>query len=99
MQLQFEDGVGLDRGERLFRIELRGPASRVDVDLLAAKVRNQILASIGAIGAAANDGDDVVEMIERSEIAFENVLAVLRFLQQERGAASNDIYAVIDENL
>ena len=38
-------------------------------------------------------------MIERVEIAFENVLAVFGFLQQESGAAADDFDAVIDEVL
>src|SRR5258706_2017785 len=38
-------------------------------------------------------------MIERVEIAFENVLAVFCFLKQESGAAAHDFDAVIDEVL
>ena len=99
MQLQFEDGVGLPGGEGLFGIELGSAAGGVDVDLLAAEIEHQVLAGIGAVGAAANDGDDVIEVIERGEIAFENVLAVFRLLQQVGGAAADDIDAVIDEVL
>ena len=43
--------------------------------------------------------DDVVEMIERGLVAFENVLAVLRLAQQVSGAAAHHIDAVIDEVL
>src|SRR5580704_677048 len=99
MQLQFEDGIGLNSGERLFGIELGRAAGGVDVDLLAAEVGDQVFTRVGTVGAGANDGDHVVEVIERGEIAFENVLAVFRFVQQERGAASDDINAVIDEEL
>ena len=86
-------------GERLFGIELGSAAGGVDVDLLAAEVEHQILAGIGAVGAAANDGDDVVEVIERGEVAFEDVLAVFRLLQQVGGAAADDVDAVLDEVL
>src|SRR5579862_7331139 len=64
VQLQFEDGIGQPGGEGLFGIDSGRAAGGVDVDLFAAKVLHQIFAGIGAIGAAANDGDDVVEMIE-----------------------------------
>ena len=99
MQLQFEDGIGLPGGEGLFGIELGRAAGGVDVDLLAAEVEHQIFAGVGAVGAAANDGDDVVEMIEGGEIAFEDVLAVFRLLQQVGGAAADDVDAVLDEIL
>ena len=69
----------------------------VDVDLLAAEVRDQIFASIGAIGAAADDHDHVVEVIERGQVAFQNVLAIARFVQQIRSAAAHDIDAMVDE--
>ena len=97
MQLQFEDGIGLPGAERLFGIDLRSAARGVDVDLLAAEVEHQILAGVGAVGAAANDGDDVIEMIEGGEVAFEDVLAVFRLLQQVCGAAADDVDAVLDE--
>ena len=80
-------------------IELGSAAGGVDVDLLAAEVEHQIFAGVGAVGAAANNGDDVVEMIEGGEIAFENVLAVFRLLQQVGGAAADDVDAVLDEVL
>ena len=99
MQLQFEDRVGLNGGERLLRIELGSAAGGVDVDLLAAKVGDQIFAGVGAVGAAANDGDDVIQVIERGEVAFQNVLAVFRLLQQVGRAAPHHIHAVINEIL
>src|SRR5215470_20374366 len=99
MQLQFEDRVGLDRGERLLGIKLRRAPRRIDVDLLPAKVQNQVLAGIGAVGAATNDRDHVVEVIERREITFENVLTVLGLLQQVCSSASNHVHAVINKNL
>src|ERR1700689_2444882 len=99
MQLQLEDGVGLAGGERLFRIELGRAAGGVNVDFLAAEVEHQIFAGVGAVGAAANDGDDVVEMIEGGQVAFENVLAVFRLLQQVGGAAADHVDAVLDEIL
>src|ERR1039458_2913929 len=68
MQLQFEYGVGLLRGERLFGIQLRSASSGVDVDFLAAKVRNQVFTAFGAVGAAANDHDHVIEVIERGQV-------------------------------
>src|SRR5579863_9593655 len=97
MQLQFEDGISLPGGERLFGIELGSAPGSVDVDLFAAEVHHQVFASVGAVGAAANDGDDVVEVIESGEVAFEDVLAVFRLLQQVGGAAADDVDAVLDE--
>ena len=99
MQLQFEDGVGLNAGERLFGIELGSAAGGVDVDLLAAEIGDQIFAGVAAIGAGANDGDHVVEVIERGQVAFENVLAVFCLRQQVSGAAADDIDAMVDEVL
>ena len=78
MQLQFEDGIRLLRSEWLVRLKSGRTAGSVDVDLLAAEIGDQVLAGVSAVGAAANDGDDVVEMIKCFEITFENVLAVLR---------------------
>ena len=40
MQLQFEDSVGLLRGERFLGGELWSASGGVDVDLLAAEVRD-----------------------------------------------------------
>ncbi len=70
MQLQFEDGIGLNRGKRFLGIELGSAPRGVDLNLLAPKIRDQILASVGAVRAAANNRNHVVEMIERGEIAF-----------------------------
>src|SRR4029077_11280902 len=97
VQLQFEDGVGLLRSERLIRIKLRSASSGVDVNLLAAKVGDQILASIGAVRAAANDHDYVVNVIERGQVAFQNVLAIARLIQQIQCAAAHHIDTMIDE--
>ena len=81
MQLQFENGVCLLTRERFFRIELRSTPGGVDVDLLAAEIHHQMLAGIGTISAAADNRDDIVQMIERREITFEDVLAVARLRQ------------------
>ena len=51
VQLQFEDCIGLLRGERLLGIQFRRAARGVDVDLLAAEVGDQVLAGIGAVRA------------------------------------------------
>ena len=88
MQLQFENGVGLNSGERLFGIELGRAARDVDVDFLAAEVGDQVFAGVGAVGAGANDGDHVVEVIERGEIAFEDVLAVFGFVPANKQCAA-----------
>src|SRR6185369_16036546 len=84
VQLEFEDGISLNRGKRLFRIELGRTASRIDIDLLAAEIGNQVFPGIGAVGAPANDGDHVVEMVECGEIAFQDMLSVAGLGQQER---------------
>src|SRR3954463_13956787 len=99
MQLQFEDGIGLLGGEGLFGIDSRRAAAGVDFDLLAAEVGDQVLASVGAVRAAANDGDDIVKMIERLEIAFEDVLAVFRLGEQVSGTAADYIDAMLDKVL
>jgi len=38
VELEFEDGFGLARGERLFGIELGSAAGGVDIDFFAAEV-------------------------------------------------------------
>src|SRR5207302_5718188 len=86
-------------GERFFRIELGSAAGGVDVNLLAGEVGDQIFAGVGAVGAAANDRDHVVEMVERGEIALENVFAVARLLQQISSPAADHIHPAIDELL
>ena len=68
-----------------------------DADGLAGEVLDQVDAGVGAVLAAANDADHVVHAIERDLVALEDVLAVARLLQQERGAAAHHIDAVIDE--
>src|SRR5438477_1848570 len=97
MQLQFEDGIGLLGGERLFGIDLGSAPGGVDVDLLAAEVEDQIFAGIGAVGAATNDGDDIIEMVEGVQVAFEDVLSVFGLGEQVGGAAAHNVDAVLDE--
>src|SRR5690349_14256356 len=97
MQLQFEDGIGLLGREGLVGVNPGRAAAGVDVDFLAAEVGDKVLASVSAVGAAANDGDHIVEMIERLEIAFENVLAVFRLRQKISGAAADYVDAMLDE--
>src|SRR5580704_17142767 len=99
MQLQFKDRVRLNTGERFFRIELGRASGGVDVDFLAGEVSHQILAGFGAVSTGTDDGDDVVQVIERGQIAFENVLAVLCLLQQVGGGGADNIDAVIDKVL
>ena len=84
-------------GERLLRIALGRAPGGVDVDLLAAEVGDQVVARIGAVGAGADDRDDVIEMIERDQVAFENVLALRALSQQVGSAAANHVDAVVDE--
>src|SRR5208282_6564605 len=81
VQLQFEDGVGLLGGKRLLGGKLRSASGGVDVNLLAAEVSDQILASVGAVCTAANDHDDVIKVIKRGEVAFQNMLAIARLIQ------------------
>ena len=99
VQLQFENRVGLNSGEGLFRIALGSAAGGVDVDLLAGKIGDQVFAGFGAVGAGADDGDHVVQVIERGQVAFENVFAVFGFREQVGGAAADHIDAVVDEVL
>src|SRR5271157_1303602 len=54
VQLEFENGFSLARGERLFRILFGSAAGGVDIDFLAAEVGDQILAGVGAVGAGAD---------------------------------------------
>src|SRR6266849_10681786 len=97
MQLQFENGVGLLGRERLLSIELGSASRGVDVNLLAAKPGDQVLAGVGAVRARANNRDDVIEVIQRSEITFEDVFPILRLSQQVGGAPAHHIDAMVDE--
>src|SRR6185312_10565070 len=99
VQLQFEDRFSLNGTERLFRIKLWRPAGGIDVNLLAGKVSNQILAGLATVRAAANDGDDVVNVVERDLVAFKNVLALFGLPQQVGGAAAHNIHAMINKML
>src|SRR6185437_10190394 len=74
-------------------------AGGIDVNLFAGKVSDQIFTGLATVRAAANDGDDVVNMVKRSLVAFKNVLAIFRFLQQEGGTPSHNIHAVINKML
>src|SRR5579862_8297857 len=97
MQLQFENCIRLNSREWLVRIQLGSAPTDVDVDFLSAEIRDQVFARVRTVRAAANNGDDVVQVIERGQIAFENVLAVFRLLQQVGGAPPHYIHAMIDE--
>ena len=63
----------------------------------AAEIGDQILARFAAVAAAADDGDHVVEVVERQLVAFQDVLAVAGLGQQVGGAAANHVDAVLDE--
>lgn len=52
-----------------------------------------------AVGGGADDFDEVVEVIEGDDVAFEDVRAVEGFLEAELGAAGDDVAAVFDEAL
>src|SRR5437868_7933924 len=97
VQLQLENGVCLNGGKTLLRIELGGAACSIDVNLLAGKVSNQIFTGIGTVGAATNDSNDIVQVIQRGQIAFKDVLTIARLGQQIRRAPADHIYAVVDE--
>ena len=100
VQLQFEDGVGLQGREGLLELHLLGgDCFQVDVDGLAGEVGDQIVACFGAVLAAANDGNHRVEVIERGDVAFQNVLALAGPRQQVGSAAAHHFHAVIDEVL
>src|SRR5207244_10654002 len=70
-----------------------------DFNFLAAKVKNQVLSRVATISASTNDDNDVIKVIERNPIAFQNVLAFLRFHQQERSAPPDHVHAVVNEIL
>src|SRR6202035_760087 len=99
MQLQFKNRVSLNPSEGFFRIKLRRTPGSVDVNLPAAKISDQVFTRISAVRAGPNDSDHIVEMIKRSEIAFENMLAVFRFRQQISSTPPNDIDPVINKKL
>ena len=61
--------------------DVRLLAADVDLDGLAAEVADQVLARLAAIGAAADEGDHVIEMVERDPVAFQDVLALARPLE------------------
>src|SRR6185312_3585645 len=99
MQLQFQDRLSLNGAERLFRIKLGRAAGGIDINLFSGKVSGQIFAGFATIGAAANNGNDVVNVVERDLVAFENVLALFCFSQQESRAAAHHVHAVINKML
>ena len=99
MQLQFKDGIRLLSRERLFRIQLRSPPRSIDVDFLAAKISDQIFASVAAVRAAANNGDHAIQVIKCGPVAFQNVLAVAGFVQQIRSPPPHHVDPMIDEVL
>ena len=99
MQLQFEDRVSLLRRKRLFGSQLRSPSGSVDVNLLAAKISDQVFPGIAAIRAAANNHDYVIQMVERGQVPFQNVLAIARLRQQIRCPPPHYIDAMVDEVL
>ena len=99
VQLQLQNGVGLLAAERLLGVDRRRTSRQIDRDLFSAEVCDQVLAGIRAVAAAADDGNHVVEVVERELIAFQDVLAVLRLLQQEGRAPAHHVDAVIDEVL
>ena len=55
----------------------------------------QVLARVGAAAGLANDLDDRVEVVERDLVAEQNVLALAGLVEQERGAAADDVDAMI----
>ncbi len=59
--------------------------------------RHQLLFRFFAPGGAANDADEVVEIIESDFVAFENMCTVFRFTEAELGATCDDVATVIDE--
>ena len=70
-----------------------------DADRLAGEIFDQVGPGLGAVLAAANDADDVVDPVQRNLIALQDVLALARFHQQVSGAPPHHVDAVIDEVL
>ena len=59
-------------------------------------LRHQAHFGFFAVGGGADDFDEVVEVIEGDDVAFEDVGAVLGLAEAELGAAGDDVAAVLD---
>ena len=79
VETEFEDGVGLALGERIFGHQLR--------------------LGLVAVGGGADDFDEVVEVIEGDDVAFEDVGAIEGLVEAELGAAGDDVATMLDETL
>src|SRR5208283_3788267 len=77
--------------------QLLGLAIFGDGDVLLREILEQVFLGFGAAAAAANDADDVVQVIERDLVADQNVFALFGFAQLENGAPANHFHAVLDE--
>ena len=69
------------------------------VDGAVGEELEEVLAGVGARGRLADDLDDVVEVVERDLVAEQDVLALAGLVEQEGGAAADDVDAVIDEGV
>ena len=63
------------------------------------EVLEEVFAGVGAGGRLADDLDDVVEVVERDLVAEQDVLALAGLVEEEGGAAADDVDAVVDEGV
>ena len=68
---------------------------RAGLQLRQAELAHQRLARRIAVGRAADHGDHAVEVVERDQVALEDVETILRPLQPELGAPGDDFLLVV----
>ena len=96
VELQLEDGIDLAEGEAAL-FTAQALAIEVDDDLSSLAPGVQVFAGFGTRTRCANDADDGVEIVEGNLVALQDVFALAGFAEEERGAAPNDVDAMIDE--
>ena len=76
-----------------------GELGAAEGDAAVAEVGEEVFAGVGAAGGLADDADDRVEVVERDLVAEQDVLALAGLVEEEGGAAADDVDAVIDEGV
>ena len=103
IQTQIENLVGLMFAEGVAAFDQARFVANQNADLLDLLSREfeseQFDSRFIAIGRAANDADEFIEIRQRDEITFERLRAFLGFAQFEARPAQNDFAAMLDVSL